>query len=247
MFYPPIAIVGTSGSGKSSSLRNLPPKETLVFNIERKILPFKNSFGENNLMFGDDSSKGVIGIENMKRKIEDLKLGKLSPDITYAVIESFTKYSDEELKRARLTLKGWDIWTSYSEKVAKFIDLFKSIENVWVIVLARPELVKIPQVNGSETVKYRIGVHGKELEKREIESEFTLVLFTEVKQLDKNVPPTYHFVTNNDGTHSAKTPAGMFDATKERLVDNDVMLVIKRAKEFWGFGDVKPGGIDIKV
>ena len=36
-----IAIVGQSGTGKSSSIRNLDPTETFIINIASKPLPFK--------------------------------------------------------------------------------------------------------------------------------------------------------------------------------------------------------------
>ena len=36
-----IAIVGASGTGKSSSLRNLDSTETFVINVASKPLPFK--------------------------------------------------------------------------------------------------------------------------------------------------------------------------------------------------------------
>lgn len=36
-----IAIVGQSGSGKSSSIRTLDPKETFIVNVASKPLPFK--------------------------------------------------------------------------------------------------------------------------------------------------------------------------------------------------------------
>lgn len=36
-----IAIVGASGTGKSSSIRNLNPEETFIINVASKPLPFK--------------------------------------------------------------------------------------------------------------------------------------------------------------------------------------------------------------
>ena len=36
-----IAIVGNSGSGKSTSFRTLDPKETFVINVASKPLPFR--------------------------------------------------------------------------------------------------------------------------------------------------------------------------------------------------------------
>ena len=35
-------LVGKSGTGKSTSLRNLNPDETLIINTDQKALPFKN-------------------------------------------------------------------------------------------------------------------------------------------------------------------------------------------------------------
>ena len=36
-----IAVVGNSGSGKSTSIRNLDPQSTFIINVARKPLPFK--------------------------------------------------------------------------------------------------------------------------------------------------------------------------------------------------------------
>jgi len=36
-----ICIIGTSGSGKSSSIRNLEPKETILIKVVNKELPYK--------------------------------------------------------------------------------------------------------------------------------------------------------------------------------------------------------------
>ena len=35
-----IAVVGPTGSGKSTSVKNLDPKETYIINVARKELPF---------------------------------------------------------------------------------------------------------------------------------------------------------------------------------------------------------------
>ena len=40
---PNVIVVGKSGSGKSTSLRNLNPERTAVLNTERKQLPFKGA------------------------------------------------------------------------------------------------------------------------------------------------------------------------------------------------------------
>jgi len=43
MNKPLIGIVGSSGTGKSTSLRNLPLNETIIIDLERKGFPFKEA------------------------------------------------------------------------------------------------------------------------------------------------------------------------------------------------------------
>ena len=38
-----VLIIGKSGSGKSSSIKTLDPKETVIFNVLKNKLPFKGS------------------------------------------------------------------------------------------------------------------------------------------------------------------------------------------------------------
>lgn len=61
-----------------------------------------------------------------------------------------------------------------------------------------------------------------------LEGLFTYVLFTRVV-LNENNEPSYRFVTNSDGTCTAKTPMGLFS---DILIDNDLDAVIKRIKEY---------------
>jgi hypothetical protein len=61
-----------------------------------------------------------------------------------------------------------------------------------------------------------------------LEGLFTYVFFTTV-QKDENDKPTYKFITNSDGTCTAKSPIGMFP---ELYIDNDLKLVIDRINEY---------------
>ena len=45
------AIVGNSGSGKSTSIRNLDPKSTFIINIAKKALPFKGFKKRTEILF----------------------------------------------------------------------------------------------------------------------------------------------------------------------------------------------------
>ena len=61
-----------------------------------------------------------------------------------------------------------------------------------------------------------------------LEGLFTYVLFTRVNT-DESNKVQYRFLTNSDGTCTAKTPMGLFP---EILIDNDLDLVINRIKEY---------------
>lgn len=78
---------------------------------------------------------------------------------------------------------------------------------------------------------YKIKTQGKMLDSViTLEGLFTYVLFTRVIQNEDN-KTEYKFVTNSDGTCTAKTPMGLFDSL---LIDNDLNLVIEKIKEYNG-------------
>lgn len=63
-----ILIMGKSGSGKSSSIRTLEPKKTVIINVLKKRLPFKGSSQlyntENKNLFNCDSYDTIISYLN---------------------------------------------------------------------------------------------------------------------------------------------------------------------------------------
>ena len=72
-----VAIVGASGSGKSTSLRNLPAEETAIINITNKPMPFRNKDNKKivclkdfNADSYDDLYKQIIkAIQGTKKRI----------------------------------------------------------------------------------------------------------------------------------------------------------------------------------
>ena len=60
-----------------------------------------------------------------------------------------------------------------------------------------------------------------------IEGLFTYVLFTHIENNDcRN---SYYFITQSDGTNTAKTPLDCFDSV---LIPNDMQYVIDKVNEF---------------
>jgi hypothetical protein len=61
-----------------------------------------------------------------------------------------------------------------------------------------------------------------------VEGLFTYVLFT-TKKVNDNGEIEYKFITNSDGTNTAKTPMGCFT---DLYIDNDLQYVFNKIDEY---------------
>ncbi len=92
-------ILGKSGSGKSSSIRNLNPKETVVINLLKKRLPFKGSStvyneANKNLFNIDDYSQIVNYLNGMSQGAPHIK-NVIIDDAIYTMRKEFFKRAKE--------------------------------------------------------------------------------------------------------------------------------------------------------
>ena len=210
-----IGIVGGSGTGKSTSLRNLPPDKTYIIDLERKGMPFPKKFP-----YPAPCSSTTEFDAALKDALAD-------ESCEVIVIESFTKYVEILHTLADRSFKGFDIWNYYNKEIRTMLDKVKN-DHAVVIFTAVDEIVELVQPSGNTFNVRRIKVQGKQ-HAGSIEKEFLMVLFTEVKR-DKDGNTRYVFQTNSDGITSAKTPMGMFP---ESYIDNDVNAVIEAAKNYY--------------
>jgi len=217
MYKPLIAIVGHSGSGKSTALRNLDPKTTYILDLERKGFPFRNA-----------SRFNIIPVENANAFPRELDKVLKADNCEVVVVESFTKYVEQVHTLATNSFKGYDIWSFYNRTIRNMLDSIKN-DKATIIFTAVDDIVKIPQITGGETSHRRVKVQGK-VHEGAIEKEFLMVLFTEVRKNEKTEEMEYFFQTNTDGVTSAKTPMGMFD---ELLIPNDIVTVLEKAEEYY--------------
>ena len=215
MSKPIIGIVGGSGTGKSTSLRNLPPEKTYIIDLERKGMPFPKKFP-----YTAPCSSTTEFDAALKDALAD-------ESCEVIVIESFTKYVEILHTLADKSFKGFDIWNYYNREIRTMLDKVKN-DHAVVIFTAVDEIVELVQPSGNTFNVRRIKVQGKQ-HAGSIEKEFLMVLFTEVKR-DKEGNTRYVFQTNSDGITSAKTPMGMFP---EAYIDNDVNAVIETAKTYY--------------
>ena len=217
MYKPLIAIVGHSGSGKSTSLRNLDPETTYILDLERKGFPFRNANRFN-----------IVPVENANAFPRMLEKTLKEDDCETIVVESFTKYVEQVNTLATNSFKGYDIWSFYNRTIRNMLDSIKN-DKATIIFTAVDDIVKIPQITGGESSHRRVKVQGK-VHEGAVEKEFLMVLFTEVRKNEKTEEMEYFFQTNTDGVTSAKTPMGMFD---KQLIPNDIVEVLKKVEEYY--------------
>lgn len=208
---PNIIIVGPSGSGKSSSMRNLDPKTTAVLNTERKQLPFKNA---NEFM--------NVPIKTIAEFHSALDKALSSDKIKTVVIESFTSLIEIIFREADIRYKGFDVWGYYNKEIDKVLDKSKNSDK-YVVFTAIDAVY-----DGDNGVEERyVAVDGNRWKKR-VEKEFVIALFTDTRATDDGVQ--YRFRTNTTGRDSAKSPMGMFESLH---IDNNLSVVIDSCEEYY--------------
>lgn len=227
---PHSLIVGPSGSGKTSSLRNLDPSTTWIIAPERKTLPFKGRFPKHfplpSAMPKDPKNIPDSVIKETRERFQEATEDK---SCRLIVIDSFSKWEEYLEQYHRMVDSGWDIWNNYNSGILTFLDRIKCSE-VPVVLTAIDEIITESTTEEHVSVRSRrVKVMGSRWEGK-VEKEFSHVFFTDnEKEGDGRLK--YQFLTNSDGTCSAKTPMGMFE---ELRVENDLQAVMERMEEFYG-------------
>lgn len=214
-----IGIMGESGSGKTTAMRNLPPKETFYLDCDKKGLNWKgwkSQYSISNLNYYSTDMFGVA-LQLMDKVDKDEKF----KHIKYFVIDTLNGLMVAEEMRI-LAMQAGDkrsAWSDLAQNGWKVIDKALTLrDDLTVIILCHSETIS--DENG--IVRTRIKTNGRKLEKLVLESKMTTVVWS-VRQDDK-----YKFVLSADGS-TCKVPMNAFDVDE---IDNDITLVIKALEEF---------------
>lgn len=205
-----VLIMGESGTGKSTSLRNCDPATTAVINPVGKPLPFKNHFE----MLNNETDARKI-VKYMKEQCAAGKKLLVVDDFQYILAVPYMN---------RIKETGWDKYNDFGANYFEIIDCCKDLpDDVVVVYMTHLETLD----NGLTTVK----LIGKLLrEKITIEGLFTVVLRTGVNEAK------YYFYTQNSGKDTVKSPLGMFTAY---AIDNDLNYVVDKIRNYYELGDYK--------
>lgn len=221
-----VAVVGASGSGKSTSLRNMNPVETFIINVAGKPLPFRGwrskykSITENKETGNYLATNSVINIQKILAFV-----AKNRPEIKNVVIED-AQYLMAFEAMDRAEEKNFDKFVQIASNFYKVLKAAMDLrEDMKVFVLTHEE-----NTGDAMNPKRKIKTQGRMLDNvLTIEGLFTYVLFTDVTVDESNGKSEYKFITNNDGTTTAKTPVDCFTDVK---IDNDLQFVIDAIDEY---------------
>lgn len=178
----PVLCIGSSGSGKSTSLRNFEPDEVGVFNVASKPLPFKKKLRKVDGATYEKIAQG-LQVTALNTYVVD--------DANYLMtFESFDKILE----------KGYEKFTTNAKH---FYDMIKfvisDLPNDTIVYFFMHTEVDENGITKAKTV-------GKMIDSQLcLEGLFSIVLLASTED------GKYKFITQTDGTSMAKSPIEMFD------------------------------------
>ena len=222
-----IIILGKSGTGKSSSIKGLDPKETVVINVLGKRLPFKGSNAlynkENKNLFQRESYTDIISlVQNISDKATNVK-NIILDDFIYVMRKEY-------FSRARET--GYNKYTELAQHFQQIISTCEKLrEDLNVFMILHSEDIQ----SDKTTTGYKVSTVGNLVDNCYNPLEVVpMVLYSSVKYDDKG-NTQYGFYTHRckEGVVEipAKTPDEMFD---EDFIPNDLGYVVKKMNEYYG-------------
>lgn len=207
----PILIIGKSGSGKSTSLRNLEPGRVALVNVLGKPLPFRGKFDQ---VVTDDYNRIGGIIQRAQREIVVID------DAGYLITNMFM--------RGHASAGGGNsVFTLYNQIGDSFWRLVELIRSV----PADTRVYMMMHEDKSDIGDVKPKTIGKLLDEKVcLEGMFTICLRCMLSD------GRHVFKTQSDGLDVSKSPIGMFDALE---IENDLALVDKAICDYYEIGGAK--------
>lgn len=211
-----IGIAGPPASGKTSSLRKLPPEQTVYFDCDGKGPNWKEwrkqySQDKNNYFRLNEPEKVIRGVQSVATN-EKFR------HVRYVVVDTVNNLMvSEEMRRCKE--KGYDKWMDLAQYIWNLVEMPGMFRDDLTIIL----IFHTQTEHMDDGYEYtRIKTNGRKTEKNDIDSKFNWLLRS-MKQGDKYV----FEVTGHNST--SRTPLGAFE---EEFIPNDITLVLNVMKDY---------------
>lgn len=208
-----IGIMGESGAGKTTSMRNLDPKETVYIDCDKKGLSWKGWKTQYNL-----TNENYLCTDLQSKVLKLLEWANGKPQVKIVVVDTLNGIMvADEMRRSKE--KGYDKWMDLAVSVYGIIDYALTMrDDITVIFICHSQTVR----DDTGYMFTSIKTNGQKLQKIGLETKFPIVLYA--KCIDGN----YVFETQANFS-TAKTPMGMFT---EKTIPNDIAEVLKAVEEY---------------
>jgi len=228
-----ILVIGSPGTGKSTSIENLDPKTTFVICADRKGLPLK---GWKNNYKTIKKENGKLDLENTNYYetadtsviISLLKaISSSKPETKVIVIDTITAVMENEYI-SRIKEKGYEKFSDIALDTFSLLTAPEELnlrEDLTVVIFAHSE----DNYDSNQVLRTSFKVVGGKLIGQNIipEARFNNVLYTEVRMEDNT--PKYYFLTQNNGSNTCRTLKDLFT---ELRIPNDLNYVIQTIEDY---------------
>jgi len=211
-----IGIMGESGSGKTTSMRNLDPNTTYYIDCDKKGLSWKGwreQYAEKKLNYWKTDF-----VETVDELFDKINSEEKFKKIKVVVVDTLNGLMVADEVR-RMKEKGYDKWMDLAQCVWGLLDKAQGLrDDLTVIFVCHSQTQK--EDDGYTFT--RIKTSGKKLDKLSIETKLTTVLYATCK--DGN----YVFETHANKS-TAKSPLGAFEQNE---IPNDITKVLDALKDY---------------
>jgi hypothetical protein len=202
-------VLGQSGTGKTTSLRNMDPTQTLLIQVISKPLPFRTKSWK---LVGKDGGNIIIADKS------DLICQAMRKTTRPIIVVDDFQYllATEFMERAHEV--GY---TKFTEMARHYYDVLTTA----MTLSPEKRVYLLSHTDTSESGQVKAKTIGKLLdEKITVEGLVTIVLRTHV------INGQYVFSTRNNGSDTVKTPLGLFE---EEHIPNDLADVDKAISAYY--------------
>lgn len=210
--------MGDSGTGKSTSLRYLDPKKSVIIKPNAKRLPFRGA-GK----VYSEKLKNLFTVKDFKKlRSLLLNINDNAPHVKYITIEDLTHFFTAREMQDKNVI-GFGKWADLAEDTFNALVELETMmrDDLFIFLLAHTKV----EDNGEGGKRICLQTPGKMLESKVmLPSYFTYVLHTYIPE-DRS---DYFYLTQHDGVHEAKSPMGCL----ERLEPNDLNIISKKIEDY---------------